>query len=45
MESNLHTISNKHNLSIANKFINDDEPTIAGYTNPNDDIFLQPLKQ
>lgn len=37
-------IVNNHNLEIANKFINDDEPTIAMFTDPKEEIFNQPLK-
>lgn len=35
-------VFNRHNLQLAESFINDDAPTVALYTDPNDLIFLQP---
>lgn len=41
----IHTIFNNHNLAIANKFINDNEPTFAIFTDPKEEMFNQPLKK
>lgn len=35
----IHQIFNNHNLTIANRFINNEEPTIAIFTDPNDEVF------
>lgn len=40
----IQSVTSAHNLEIANKFINDDEPTIAMFTDPKEEIFNQPLK-
>lgn len=36
-------VFNRHNLAIANRLINDDEPTIAMFTDPNDEVFNQKI--
>lgn len=33
----------KNLLELANRLINDDEPTIAMFTNPKDEVFELPL--
>lgn len=38
-----HQLVNRHNLELANRFINDNEPTIALYTDPNDEVFQTAL--
>jgi len=36
-------VINRHNLELANGFIEDNKPTIALYTDPNDVIFHSKL--
>lgn len=36
-------VTNRHNLQLANRFIEDSEPTIALYTDPNEAIFQSKL--
>jgi len=38
-------LCNQHNLRLAESFISDDEPTFALYTDPNDEIFNQPITE
>lgn len=40
-----HQITTKHNLHLANSFIEDDTPTIALYTDPNDIVFHTKLSE
>lgn len=32
-------VINRYNLAIANHLINDNEPTVAMFTDPNDEVF------
>lgn len=34
-----HQVFTRHNLAIAESFINDDEPTVAMFTDTNDEVF------
>lgn len=36
-------VINRHNLQLANRFIEDSEPTIALYTDPNEAILQSKL--
>lgn len=40
-----HQVTNRHNLLLANSFIEDNVPTIALYTDPNDAIFHAKLSE
>lgn len=38
-----HQIITRHNLNIALRLINDNVPTVAMFTDPNDEVFNQPI--